>query len=909
MTEEQNIGTAKIDIKVDVSQLQAAVEASKRSVASMSADAQAQYNKLDSVEKRRVERLIKHVDTLGMTKAEQLRYNAALRTSGPLLDELNKKISQNEARLKASGIELNRYGISAKQQAAALRGVPAQLTDIFIGLQGGQNPLTVMLQQGGQLKDMFGGIVPAVGALGNAFLGLINPATIAASVVLGLGLAWKQGSDEVFDFSKALAIGGDQVGYTASELRQLVAEMDKLEGVSRGTASLALKSVADSGRFAGEQFMWVSASAARMSDSVGVEVDRTVAKFEKIADKPVEALLSLNEKEHFLTDTQYERVRALQEEGREQDAVAEAVRIYAQHLDEVARKVESDMPATSKMWRAIKEEIGTANGEISTFLGLMIKVANIRIDGILGSSNGLGTLVHNLLPSTRLRQINAWYRGQMKDAGIPDFSNVKAGGRSVVDSKAIADERKAEEEWGRLVVSNLSKREKLEREIADIRKAGAKAGKDEAEIQAQIAQARARFAESEKKSSGSKVNPAESLIRRLQQQNALNEEQIKTGDKLTASERLIVQVREELERITAKVSAANRARIASLLGEVRTSGEAVEQFQREAKAKESLARQNAILAQQAANRRDANELDLARYGLGDDAVNQMQRRLTIDREYTAELKRLGDRSVAEDKLSWDRMADNARLHRDQQLREEEEYQRQRAALMGDWRNGATSAIADFMFKANDSASQWYGVWSNSLNGLSDLVAKFATTGKASIKDLASSILSEISRVMTAKAVAAFVDMLVSLWGGTGTGGGGKSTQNSYVFPNAKGGVYGAASIGAYSNQIVSKPTIFPFAKGGIPNVGLMGEAGSEAIMPLKRLPDGRLGVHSTGTGGVSNVTTIVNIQSDGSVESTTKADNEQTGRVIAKMIETKVVEVVARESRQGGMLWKQRVGA
>ena len=61
---------------------------------------------------------------------------------------------------------LNAYGISQKQFEFAMRGVPAQMTDIFVSLQGGQNPLTVFLQQGGQLKDMFGGIKPAAAALG-----------------------------------------------------------------------------------------------------------------------------------------------------------------------------------------------------------------------------------------------------------------------------------------------------------------------------------------------------------------------------------------------------------------------------------------------------------------------------------------------------------------------------------------------------------------------------------------------------------------------------------------------------------------------------------------------------------------------------------------------------------------------
>lgn len=61
-------------------------------------------------------------------------------------------------------------------------------------------------------------------------------------------------------------------------------------------------------------------------------------------------------------------------------------------------------------------------------------------------------------------------------------------------------------------------------------------------------------------------------------------------------------------------------------------------------------------------------------------------------------------------------------------------------------------------------------------------------------------------------------------------------------PNAKGGVYQSPSLSAYSNQVVSQPTVFAFAKGA----GLMGEAGPEAIMPLSRGPDGRLGVTASG---------------------------------------------------------------
>lgn len=83
-----------------------------------------------------------------------------------------------------------------------------------------------------------------------------------------------------------------------------------------------------------------------------------------------------------------------------------------------------------------------------------------------------------------------------------------------------------------------------------------------------------------------------------------------------------------------------------------------------------------------------------------------------------------------------------------------------------------------------------------------------------------------------------------LFGGGGGILGGITDILGGVVANAKGNVYDSPSLSAYSNQIVSKPTLFAFAKGA----GIMGEAGPEAIMPLSRGPDGRLGVKTDGGG-------------------------------------------------------------
>ena len=73
----------------------------------------------------------------------------------PYLDQLE------QARTK-----MGQVGMTAGQMSNALRTVPMQFTDIVTSLASGQNAFTVFIQQGGQLKDMFGGVGNAEHAVG-----------------------------------------------------------------------------------------------------------------------------------------------------------------------------------------------------------------------------------------------------------------------------------------------------------------------------------------------------------------------------------------------------------------------------------------------------------------------------------------------------------------------------------------------------------------------------------------------------------------------------------------------------------------------------------------------------------------------------------------------------------------------
>jgi phosphopantetheine adenylyltransferase len=148
---------------------------------------------------------------------------------------------------------------------------------------------------------------------------------------------------------------------------------------------------------------------------------------------------------------------------------------------------------------------------------------------------------------------------------------------------------------------------------------------------------------------------------------------------------------------------------------------------------------------------------------------------------------------------------------------------------------------------------------NSLaNGIMGLIE-----GTTTAKEVFANFLKSIGQILVqegTKMIAMYIAIAIAkAIAGMGGGGGdpvkpGGDWMSAVgrMSPNANGNAFGANGImpfakgGAFTNSIVSSPTMFKFADGGAMRTGLMGEAGPEAIMPLSRGADGSLGVQANG---------------------------------------------------------------
>ncbi|MBJ3770866.1 phage tail length tape measure family protein [Klebsiella pneumoniae] len=282
-------------------------------------------------------------------------------------DLYSKKIEETRNRLTGFRDDLGKTGQSAAQTAYAMRMIPAQMTDIVVGLSTGQSPFMVLMQQGGQLKDMFGGIGPAIKGVGGYVLGLINPVTLAAAAVGVLGLAYYKGSQEQGEFYKSLTLNGNLVGKTTGQLADMAARVSVVANSTTGVTAATLNQIVSSGKVAAESLERVTTAVVEISEGTGIATEKLVGDFNDIAADPVAAITKLNDQYHFLTLATYNQIKALQDEGNQQDAARVATDAYANAMQQRANDIHQNLGILERAWDSLAK---TAKGAWDAMLDI-----------------------------------------------------------------------------------------------------------------------------------------------------------------------------------------------------------------------------------------------------------------------------------------------------------------------------------------------------------------------------------------------------------------------------------------------------------------------------------------------------------------------------------------------------------
>ncbi|HDN2510176.1 TPA: phage tail tape measure protein [Providencia rettgeri] len=799
---------------------------------------------------RFINKLKEQVTQQNLSRTEMLRVQAAQLGVSSSADVYIRKLEKQNVALKG-------VTISSGQYRQAMRQLPMQMTDIVTSLASGMPPWLVAVQQGGQIKDSFGGFGNSL----KAITSLITPWKVAmfggAGALTAFGVAAYQGSKELSEYNKQLILTGNYAAKTKGQLNELAKSLSG-DGITQYKMADALAQVVGSGSFTGSQVDMVAGVAAKMEKATGQSIDETIKQFQRLKDQPVQAVMELDKSLHFLTATQLEQITTLDEQGRSTDAVKLAMETFANSMKERTAQIAENLGYLESAWNwvgdaakgaidkmrnlgreaPVEDEIKRLEKYIDNFDGTIYtlgmderkeKLANLKFVKLRQDIESSLTTSFNNINEQHKKQIIAdqkikqeYENAEERHQKRLDALKNSGGSKSVIDEAIKREEVRYKKELAR--EKPKTPKGKAFRPDMGIRQ-------DES-AQAEVTSLQAQLRLLEQHSSATDFISQQRKNLQLEQAKFEILEEASKTRKLSLDEQSLLKNKESI--------LANKAKLADL-GDQISKQEHLNKLQDQADkyVKQQEARQKAITD-----------------SLGKSSL-ELQRALEIEQL----------RSTYGNTPQWGKV-EGAKL---------DTFALEDAAKQ-DWAAGMKTAWGDYRDAALDANAQIQSVTSATLNGFGSQLASVLVDAQANFKDFTKSILkmlAEIAIKMSAvKGLEAF-----------GFGG---------LTANANGGVYNSPGLSAYSGQIVSQPTLFPFARGA----GLMGEAGPEAILPLRRGIDGKLGVVAASgrSGGEVNQTFHISIQND--------SGNGEIGpnavKQILNLVEKKTKQVITKERRDGG---------
>lgn len=848
-----------------------------------------------------------------------------------VMQQYQAQIEASRQALLKSKNTTEQYGMTARQTAAAMRMIPAQMTDIVTSVVAGQPIWMVAIQQGGQLKDQLGGIGPAAKAVSSYVLGMVNPMTVAAAAALALAVALKQSQDELFDFQKNLILTGRNADISGGQFRGLVSDLDKLAGVTRGGAVDALNAVAASGQFAGKQFTMVAEAAARMEASTGQATSKTVEAFQRIARDPVDALVELNKQEGFLNTAQLQRIITLQEEGRQQEAVAEALQLYYERSINVANQTEAVMPGMAQGWRTIKDEISGAWGALVNFSGALTDV---------GRNSGLQDSWIAKLASAGPRAGFALLAGLKDEMGRLSAQARNPYGLPAAVNEDAPDNRKAVEDYNKVLhdsqAAEKAASEALNARMAGLDRASAKqaalnkiieiynklpdsdARHFDGSMQRLIAQSNAQVDKQFNQREGigkanTDDNAAQSFIASVQRQIIANEQLAKSGDKVSASDRMVIQARQLLADKTNTMTAASKQLLQAMIPQLETTdAQAQAEVERQRGMQASIALTER-LAQLEDQRQQQADIDLLGMGRGTDETQVLQRQLDIQREYLREQEKL-DKAYNSDRntLSEEALAVRKAQYDDDTLKLatslnnslgiERNYQQQRLAMLSDWRMGFMQVWKDYEFSAANAYGQAGSFLSNSLSSWEDAFVQFAQTGKLSFSSLVDSMIADLVRYAVKQQAVGLIGAFMGggataagSWTGTAAGAGSNLNFGSNAGSFAGGGWMSFGG-GRANGGPVAPGSLYEVGEGGDPE--LFQQGGRSYLIPGNRGQVVPAAPMASGGGSSASSETKIEINNYGGAQ--VQAREQRSTMPDGTELKKFVIDIVAGDMSSGG---------
>lgn len=835
-----------------------------------------------------IRRLKEQTAVQGLSRTELLRVKAAELGVSSAADVYIRKLDTATKSTHALGLK----SAMARREIGVLIGELARGN--FGALRG----------SGITLANRAGWIEQLMSPKGMMLGGLVGG---VAAAVYGLGKAYYEGAKESEEFNKQLILTGSYAGKTTGKLNEMAKSLAG-NGVTQHDAAGVLTQVVGSGAFTGQAVAMVSRTAARMQENVGQSVDETIRQFKRLQDDPVNAAKELDRALHFLTATQLEQIRVLGEQGRTADAAKIAMSAYSEEMNKRAGDVHDNLGWIEKAWNAVGDAAKWA----------WDRMLDIGREDTLDEK--IATLQEKIARDRKTPWTVSSSQTEYDQQQLNELQEQKRQ-KDLLDAKAQAErnyqktQKRRNEQNAALNRDNETESLRHQREVARITAMQyADAAVRNAALERENERHKKAMARQKEKPKAYHNDEAGRLLLQYSQQQAQTEgliaaAKLSTTEKMTEAHKQLLSFQQRIADLSGKKLTADEQSVLAHKDEIALALQKLDISQQD------LQHQNAFnelkkktltltsqLADEGSRVRQQHALALATMGMGDQQRGRYEEHLKIQQHYQEQLEQLKRDSKAKGTYGSDeyRQAEQElQASLDRRLAEWADYNAKVDAAQGDWTQGASRALDNFLAQGGNVAGMTENVFTNAFNGMADSIANFSVTGKGSFRSLTVSILADLAKMEARIAASKLLGSVLGMFG-FGASAGGSTPSGAYssaalsVIPNADGGVYRSAGLSQYSGSIVNRPTFFAFARGA----AVMGEAGPEAILPLRRGTDGKLGVVAAGSGGMAMFAPQYHI----AISNTGPELTPQALKAVYDLGKKATADFVQQQGRDGGRL-------
>ena len=737
--------------------------------------------------------------------------------------DARKTASAVEQGLSRQALAAQKAGISVGQYKAAMRTLPAQFTDIATQLAGGQNPWLILLQQGGQVKDSFGGMIPMFRGLAGAITLPMVGVTSLAVATGALVYAWYQGDSTLSEFNKTLVLSGNQAGLTADRMLTL-SRAGQAAGLTFNQARESLAALVNAGVRGGEQFDAINQSVARFASASGVEVDKVAEAFGKLTTDPTSGLMAMARQFRNVTAEQIAYVAQLQRSGDEAGALQAANEAATKGFDDQTRRLKENMGtletwadrtarAFKSMWDAILD-IGRPESSADMLASAQkaFDEADKKWQWYQSRSQRRGktsSFRANLQgawddrENARLGLAAATLQSDMEKAG-----ELAARDRAERESSQLKYTGEAQKAYERLLTpleKYTARQEELNKALKD--------GKIlQADYNTLMASAKKDYESTQKKPSGVKVSAGERQEDRAHAAMLALETELLTLEKHAGANEKISQQRRDLWKAENQYVVLKEAATKRQLSEQEKSLLAHEKETLEYK------RQLADLGDKVEHQKRLNEL-------AQQAARFEQQQSAKQAAISAKARGLTDRQAqreSEEQRLRDVYGDNpdALAKATSALKNTWSAEEQ---LRGSWMAGLKSGWGEWAESATDSFSQVKSAATQTFDGIAQNMAAMLTGSEQNWRSFTRSVLSMLTEIFLKQAMVGIVGSIGSAIGGAFGGGASASTGTAIQaaaanFHFATGGFTGTG--GKYEPAGIVHRGEFVFTKEATSRIGV-----------------------------------------------------------------------------------------